>query len=304
MDITTKIGCPMACDYCPQDKLIKAYTKRSNILLMSFDVFKKCLDKIPLNVDIHFSGLCEPWLNPECTKMLLYAHRRGHTIKAGSTLVGMSSSDIDLLETVPIKTFVVHLPSNQGYEKIKIDENYLNLLNRISKSNIKVYYHIHGEGVHPKIKPLIKNNITREEIHTRAGNIKIKNRPAPPRKKGVIGCRRKGRYNILLPNGDVLLCCMDFGMQHLLGNLISSDYNSLFRGKEFLKIKKGLNDESIDILCRYCERYVYDLNLYTKIYYSYVYRLEKSRVLTEFHKFVRIPVLKLQKLLRFKTIWR
>lgn len=298
MDITTKIGCRNACDYCPQDKLIKAYTKRSSLVEMSFAVFKTCLDKIPLNVGIYFSGLCEPWLNPECTKMLLYAHKRGHAIMAGSTLVGMSLSDIGLLETVPIKTFVVHLPSNEGYEKIEIDENYLDLLSKISKSNIRLYYHFHGKDVHPKVKPLIKNDITREEIHSRAGNIKMNDILQLQRKKGIIGCTRKGRDNILLPNGDVILCCMDFGMQHILGNLISSGYNSLFRGEEFLKIKKGWKDESSDILCRYCERYAYGLNLYTRIYYPYIYLLERNRFLGGLHKFARTPVLKFKKIFR------
>jgi len=25
--------------------------------------------------------------------------------------------------------------------------------------------------------------------------------------------------NVLLPNGDVVLCCMDYGLDHILGNL-------------------------------------------------------------------------------------
>jgi len=46
---------------------------------------------------------------------------------------------------------------------------------------------------------------------------------------------------------------MDYGMQHILGNLISSNYTSIFKGKEFFKLQKGLDDDSINILCRYCE---------------------------------------------------
>jgi len=60
--------------------------------------------------------------------------------------------------------------------------------------------------------------------------------------------------NVLLPNGDVVLCCMDYGLKHILGNLILSDYPSLFTGEEFYKLQRGLNDDSLDILCRYCVR--------------------------------------------------
>jgi hypothetical protein len=46
---------------------------------------------------------------------------------------------------------------------------------------------------------------------------------------------------------------MDYGMKHILGNLVSSDYTSLFNSEEVHKLQKGLNDDSLDILCRYCE---------------------------------------------------
>ena len=34
--------------------------------------------------------------------------------------------------------------------------------------------------------------------------------------------------NVVLPNGDVLLCCMDYAMKHRIGNLIEGDYFSMF----------------------------------------------------------------------------
>jgi hypothetical protein len=68
------------------------------------------------------------------------------------------------------------------------------------------------------------------------------------------------RQNVLLPNGDVTLCCMDYGLQHLLGNLVSGDYDALLRSDEFLRVRKGLKDESEEILCRYCEAFAYHVN--------------------------------------------
>jgi hypothetical protein len=71
------------------------------------------------------------------------------------------------------------------------------------------------------------------------------------RAKGNIHCHRK-RSNVLLPNGDVVLCCNDYGMQHVLGNLLTDTYESLFRGKEFRKVVAGMKDDKSEILCRYC----------------------------------------------------
>jgi adenine C2-methylase RlmN of 23S rRNA A2503 and tRNA A37 len=96
LEITTKIGCRVDCNYCPQQRLIGSYRKRSDIFNMSVDSFKKCLDTVPPEVNIHFSGMCEPWLNPECTHMLLHANERGHKIKASTTLVGMNIEDVEL----------------------------------------------------------------------------------------------------------------------------------------------------------------------------------------------------------------
>ena len=91
-------------------------------------------------------------------------------------------------------------------------------------------------------------------------------------------------------NGDVILCCMDYSQEYILGNLLTSDYNSLFRGKVYADVKKGLRDKSSDIICRYCERYAYEAAPLRRLYHLYINQLENSRVLNLFHRFARIPV--------------
>lgn len=297
IEITTGIGCKNACLYCPQEKFIKAYSQRSNIFKMSIDVFKKCLDKIPRNIDICFSGMAEAWLNPDCTKMLLLAHQKGHKIIVYTTLVGMNLEDVALLESVPFKRFRIHLPSKEGYEKIKVDENYLKVLARISRSPIKSEYHCQGQAVPPKVKLLLEGKKIEYfgilGTSTRAGNIKIKSKQMPQKKRGIIACRANLLHNALLPNGDVLLCCIDYGMQHILGNLLSADYHSLFQSQEFLKIKRSLKDDSLDTLCRYCE-FAEDANLKAKLFNSQIpYKLKNIRSLKDFFRLTKEGILKL-----------
>lgn len=62
--------------------------------------------------------------------------------------------------------------------------------------------------------------------------------------------------NVLLPNGDVALCCMDYSLRHIFGNLLVSDYQDLFRSIEYHKLQKGLDDDSANIICRHCENAV------------------------------------------------
>lgn len=73
LEITTRIGCSINCKFCPQKLLIDNYTSVKRDIMMSFETFKRCIDKLPASVEIHFTGMSEPWGNPECTKMVEYA---------------------------------------------------------------------------------------------------------------------------------------------------------------------------------------------------------------------------------------
>ena len=260
LEITTKIGCSMNCSYCPQTKIIKAFTARSDIMEMSLDIFKKCIDKLPQEVVIDFSGMCEPWLNQQCTNMLLYAYERGHDITVFTTLVGMTKDDFRRIKHVPFKSFWIHLPSEKKLENIPVTKDYLDLLKIVfeelkNKKDMKVSFHIRGENPHPEVKKILGDAIQQKKISTRAKNVNTDGIEQPKRKKSKIVCTRGLSYNELLPNGDVSLCCMDYGMKHILGNLLESDYESLFESEEFKKITRGLTDEKEDILCRYCDMF-------------------------------------------------
>jgi len=80
-----------------------------------------------------------------------------------------------------------------------------------------------------------------------------------PKKYGPLLCTRAFKNgvntlddNVLLPNGDVCLCCNDYGMDHVIGNLVSSDYSSLFQSKEFQNVRDKLSQYDSDIMCRTC----------------------------------------------------
>jgi hypothetical protein len=278
MEITTRIGCRNTCVYCPHDTIAKAYTQKSKKYLMSVDLFKACLNKIPLEVKISFSGMCEPWLNSECTRMLLYACGRGHAVEVFTTLVGVSLADIDLIASLKLERFEVHLSSGKEYENILVDHNYLAVLDRLLKSSINATYVFYGKALHPEVNLLIKEsgvNAMHNLAHTRANNVELDGKLMTIRKRGVIGCKRNLTSNVLLPNGEVVLCCMDYGMQHVLGNLTTSSYESLFANEVFLSIQRGLKDEAIGTLCRYCEWYAYDVSWYAKVYNRYLYKIER-----------------------------
>ena len=125
MEITTVIGCPIDCYYCPQDKLKIAYGNRPRI--MTFEDFQFCIDKLPSTVTIYFSSIAEPWLNPQCTDMVLYASGKGHPLAIYTTLVGMNKQDWKRIKSLSYQIFNIyvadalnksHIPVNPTYKKL------------------------------------------------------------------------------------------------------------------------------------------------------------------------------------------
>ena len=74
LEITTVIGCNIRCRACPQERLLSSYFQQDKYRTskMSIETFKKCIDSLPDDIRIDFSGMAEPWLNSACSEMLSY----------------------------------------------------------------------------------------------------------------------------------------------------------------------------------------------------------------------------------------
>ncbi|HDQ04635.1 MAG TPA: hypothetical protein ENN23_08775 [Deltaproteobacteria bacterium] len=256
LEITTRIGCKNNCSYCPQDALVKAYKARSNVFEMSVDLFKRCIDKVPTSVRIDFSGMAEPWLNSECTKMVLYAHNKGFDLAVYTTLVGMELLDIELIRNIPFRIFEVHLPDSDSMTNIKVNDAYLEKLKKVGESGISGLAYMTIGKLHPIVKGVVGDIVSEHGVIDRAGNLSdFHGIVHQKRLTGLIRCKSCGNalnHNVLLPNGDVILCCMDYGMGHVLGNLATMDYGDLFASDDHRLLQKHLDDDSLDIICRYC----------------------------------------------------
>ena len=267
LEITTQVGCPLMCTFCPQDKLNRAYTHPEK--KMTLETYSIVLDKLPLDVEIIFAGYTEPWANKLCNNFVELALAKGFIVSIYTTLYNISCNECDylvnLLENyaVQIKQLWLHLPdSNHNMLGFRYDNDYEYTLSRIKQlKKVKVFEMTMDERsqVDPSIK--IKTNPVSWYLHTRANNLNvanIKNQPVnlPPRYEYIVECTRNKNYhaNVLLPNGDVILCCMDYGLKHKLGNLLTSSYEDIINGQEVQKISNSNNqiEFSNDTLCRTC----------------------------------------------------
>jgi len=273
LEITTMIGCPVMCTFCPQENLRSASQNDSKYL--SFENFKKILQSIAPNTRIDFSGMSEPWANKECTNMVVHALERGFHIAIYTTLYGMSRHDFTKLNEYfreyknLIDVICIHLQdSNNNMKGIIIDDELIELIKNFqeieSEKLFKMQFMTMSENgeLHEKLRYL---NIELQGFTgiDRAGALNLNQVNGQKvivikNKSGPIKCGVTDLYNhnVLLPNGDILLCCMDYDKKHVLGNLFNTPYYEIFRQDPFRDLivenmnHLGASDKSI---CRKCD---------------------------------------------------
>ncbi len=228
---------------------------------MSFDTFAACINSVPRNICLSFSGFSEPWINPDCTRMILHAREQKYKIRVNTTTIGMQAEDIHQINQVPFIKFVVHLPDDQNLTRIRVDEKYLDNLNLLLDSNpqnlIWKFHASSGAGIHPQVLKVLKDYqapVKYFGLNSRAGKIdSLKGYQVVNRGQVLRECQ-DFHHNILLPNGDVTLCHMDWSLKHILGNLLSMNYLELHTGTAYKELLESLELPEADILCRECEK--------------------------------------------------
>ena len=266
MEFTTSIdvenGCVVDCVFCPQRTLQKVYKGER---FLSMDNFKKTVDKLPTQVRVTFAGFTEPWLNPKATDMLLYADKEGHPISVFTTGIGMKLEDVDRIKDIqyagnPNGGFVLHLPDQERKAKHPITKRYIEVIERFGE----VHKDIHNftlmcmGTVHESVRHVFPEAPT-YQMWSRAGNLlgesimkpELLNRKDEYKsvyhgdKEMTCGCLEKLYHNVMLPNGDVALCCMDYGLEHILGNLFEQPYDEIMP-----------ENNTCFNLCKFCENAV------------------------------------------------
>lgn len=231
LEITTAIpahGCPLLCSFCPQDRLEAAYSGEK---FLSYKNFVKVVDKLPQEIHITFAGYCEPFVNRDCTDMIRYAHDAGHRVSLFTTGVGMSVGDLKQIRDIPFTGvqggFVLHLPDVEGYFSHD-SSGYTELLTSIKRERLNNFQTVTMGTLSPTLKALFPNTI-RQTMYSRAGNVKRTDLVQIGTKEAATtcGCPERLYHGVLLPNGSVSLCCMDYGLKHILGNLFEQSYEEI-----------------------------------------------------------------------------
>lgn len=229
------------------------------------DSFAAFLETVPPSVDVHFSGFAEPWHNPYCTRMVEHAVARGHSVALFTTTDGMNDDDIERIARLRLKRIVVHLPDAFSEMRLDPDDAYVERISRIeARMEGRIEYLTLGLP-HPAFSGLDRRRYSVSmRIQDRAGNLSIEERtigtafPADEISSRLSGrplrCRKdRMTSNVLLPNGELFACAMDYGLEHPLGNLGQQTYAEILAGKANVEFLRRLCDAPHELICSRCE---------------------------------------------------
>jgi FkbM family methyltransferase len=272
LEITTSIpkaGCIVDCVFCPQRVLQKVWNSEhfttDKERTLTLDNFKLVIDKLPKEVRITMSGFTEPWLNKRCTDMLLYAHEQGHRVSVFTTAVGMSLKDVERIKDIPFcggpnGGFTLHLPDKEYKAKHPVNKKYIQVCEALKNANIQNFTTMAMGTVHPEVEHLYPDEeVNKYDMWHRAGNLLGEAQLKPEvievwdefksilhTSEKTCGCIEGLYHNILLPNGEVSLCCMDYNLEEILGNLFTEEYDDILPPPNFtydmcMRCENGIN---------------------------------------------------------------
>ncbi len=240
--------------------------------------FKDVLNRLPSHVRIDFSGMAEPWLNPHATAMVVRAFEAGRRVAIYTTLQGMVPDEASLLigrygaRITPETPWLIHLPDADGaMTGWKPSATYRETLRRFlafqrsgAPAGFSFMTMSASGAVAAPLHDLIPDRLPPFQGISRAENLdRDAFRPGV-----LLDAVRRGQallcgsspffdHNVLLPNGDVLLCCMDYGRRHVLGNLLVDSYEAIHAGAAMGAIRvQAMTPADGDLLCRRCHNAV------------------------------------------------
>ena len=264
VEVTAKIGCAVNCRYCPQGVLLASYFKggvarRSS---MPFEDYRRYLDSLPPETIVDFAGFVEPFFSADVLRMMEYTVESGHDCTLFTTFRGLPLADFGRLVKIPFRFVCVHTADADGFADIPVTDEYLHLLQMAldaRKCDGSAFIDVANcqSEPHPAVLKLTEGRLKIYcEMSDRAGNLDpgAKNL-AHVTKRGRIRCSRAAGMNhfVLLPDGSLALCCNDFALKHIVGNLNVSSYAEIMRGPEMERLRKAMSADFGDgIICRKC----------------------------------------------------
>jgi len=255
--------CNSRCLMCPYKTMTRPKTT------MSMDLFKKIIDDCFKNgiKNLNLNFYNEPFLDAQIFERIAYAKSKGFnvgTFSNGSVITQEIREKI-LKSGLDEIIFSFDGFSKQTYEKIRqglnfeiVRDNILSLTEQrnsksLSKPKISVMF---VQSQWNKHEALDFKNYWQDKVDhvgfstddNRAGNL------GKQLGKSVFPCRKLWSEIIVMSNGKVALCCLDYDGQVILGDFNNQNLKQIWEGEKFKAIRQlhlDFKSDKIE-LCKNC----------------------------------------------------
>lgn len=213
---------------------------------MTLDDFSQFISKVPNTVEVRFCGFSEPMFNPYWASMIKLANANGYSCSLLTTLIGLRKSDISILRKCAIHYIRFHLPDMEQFDSD--EERWVKLHDLFMEARVAADYDYLTLGKLSDFMKSFVNNlgvqVVYQKLQSRAGHAY----PAYGKKGNILCQDNRWHYNILMPNGDVYLCCSDWALENKLGNLSTDTYEEIYFKAEQLRLEDHSN-----MICAKCD---------------------------------------------------
>lgn len=282
LELTSRGGCGRMCEYCPQDSYISEYKEISEgINFLSIDLIRKITKNITNETVISHTGFTEPFDNKDFGSIVDHFYDKGFFQAISTTLYGRKEAQEYFINNLYKfnKSITLHLPDGEGLMKGDFNDKYANYLKNIFEKyielkrenfEINLTVFLIGENFHSSIKHIVdlyKNLLGQDNIHkakylnTRAGAIdpikflKKVSQTLRARNATYYCSYKRLNRGVLLPNGDVVICCQDYRLKRVLGSLINEELSFLYNKIETIQQwRESFLNGSFEP-CKECEHY-------------------------------------------------
>lgn len=279
--------CDLNCLMCP-----RKYMKRK-VGYMDFDLFKSIINQIKDYTNfvwLHNYG--ESIFHPKIEQFINYCAENNIKPGLSTNAAGLDEKKAVMLLNSMLDRIVLSIDGSvkETYQKLRgggdFDKtrsnilNFLKLKRKLNKTGpfaevqmIRIEETNREIDIFKKQWKDLADNVVIKDFSARAGQVeeisKIK------RQEQLFFSRRKKRYpcmafwrdGVVLWNGDVVPCCMDFDGKMILGNLNKEKLKDIWNSEKMIKIRKEQDEGNYDNpLCKNCTEW---LGRQTDIYYLF-----------------------------------
>jgi molybdenum cofactor biosynthesis enzyme MoaA len=277
IEITPSIGCAMMCNYCPQLLITTVSKKNNEKNKMDYNEFKLFTKNIPDNTVIHWTGYTEPLLHKDFDKFVMFLHENNFDQLISTTMHGYDKSQNFMSSFNNFISVNFHLPDNKNLMKIKVSDSYLEKLEKAilfqaQKNKKNITFQVIGEDFEFRVKKLLnklvekdiilkKNVLIENDIASRSDAINVDDlnfvhktsiKKSNQKNKLFYCSDRRLNQAVMLPDGNLNICCMDYSLSGIIGSIKDQNLNDIYSYND--EFNKAFVDGSYKP-CVSCEYY-------------------------------------------------